>query len=347
MVRHNGNPAQAGATVRARVLLADDFGPFRENVIALLPPSGNLELAGEAHNGTEAVELARTLRPDLVVMDYHLPGLDGVSAAACILDENPGTAILMSSLSFERPYVLRALTAGARGYLAKDDALDSLPDALNTVLAGRTYLSRSVAAQLARTAPPNPLSLTQEVLWSFDREAPALLHCARIVEQRADVEEAVLSAFRAFWMTLRGGQPIPDPQTWLLVSVAARIFPGHPAKAWSISRAHPLDSDLKRRDARLGAHVAGCRSCHLAWVLATHDPKGTANIEGLRARLIHDLELPDEGDLFVEFARRQADVMRLAAAELELLLGAGARAGWMRREAAAGRWLHALLGSAA
>jgi DNA-binding NarL/FixJ family response regulator len=328
------------------VLLADDFAPLRHNLTAGLTDSGNLELAGEASNGREAVELARVLRPDVILMDYRMPEIDGVAAATRIQEENPRIAVIVTSLSFERPYVLRALAAGARGYLAKDDALAALNTAIQHSLEGRCYLSPSVAASIRSTAPPNLLSVTQEVLWTFDREAPALLHCARSISGQPDADAAVSDAFRSYWMALRDAQTIPDPQTWLLLSLAARLFPAQgEVKAWSLMRAHPRDRELRRSSPRLSAHVAACSPCHLAWTLAAHDPSAKLNSESLRDILVQELEAPDEVALFLAFAERQAGVIRLAASELAFMLGSAAGKGWMRREASAGSWLGALLGA--
>lgn len=344
MEQTGSNLTSMAGNVAAQVVLVDDFSAFRESLMAALPAAG-MQLAGQAGNGVEAVALARRLRPDVIVMDFRMPGMDGVTAARRILEDNPATAILIASLSYERPYVMRALTAGARGYLAKEDAVQALPDALHSVLAGRGYVSPSVAALVARTAPRNPLALTQEVLWAFDREAPALLRCAQQVAAASSAEEAVNAAFLSYWMALRESQVIADPQTWLLLSVAARLFRagGQPGR-WSFTRSHPGDRDLERSTPQLIAHAAGCGTCHLARMLTAFDAARQLPVDGMRDAVIHHLEVPDEAELFLNYARRQAEVMRVAGAEVRLLLGSSAETGWMRREASAGAWLSALLG---
>ncbi|MEO5923305.1 MAG: response regulator transcription factor [Bryobacteraceae bacterium] len=331
------------------VLLADDFPPFRQNLAGRLAEHPHLFVAGEASNGREAVELARSLRPAIIVMDYRMPELDGVAACTRILEDNPNIFIILTSLSFERQYVLRALAAGAQGYMAKDDALDSLGSAIDAVHAQRRYLSPSVAALIERTAPPNLLQVSQQVLRTFDHESPALLACARRIAEPAAADAAVLAAFRAYWITLRESNPVSDPQTWLLLSLAASLFPARAAapERWSLTHAHPRDSDLRPGSfagPRLLNHVSACRPCHLAWTLGSHKPGSIADPAILRSSLIRDLQAPNESELFLTYTQRQAGVVRLAASELNLVLGSEAGKGWMHREASAGSWLGALLG---
>jgi hypothetical protein len=201
---------------------------------------------------------------------------------------------------------------------------------------------------LHRTAPPNLLAITQQVLWTFDQEAPALLNCARFVGEHPNGDRAVFAAFQAYWMALRECHTIADPQTWLLLSIAASLFPAHgDPKPWSFTRAHPLDRDLRNSGSaspRLLAHVSACRPCHLAWTLAAHHPQATVDCEELRHAMVRELEVPREPELFLAFAARQASVMRMAASELDVLLGSEASKGWMRREVSAGSWLGTLLG---
>jgi DNA-binding NarL/FixJ family response regulator len=327
-----------------RLLLADDVPAVRRN----LAENSQFVLAGEASTGKDAVRQALALRPDAVLMDYRMPEMDGVAAATRILESDPNIAIFLTSLSFERQYVMRALAAGARGYIAKDDALASLDAVRDAILTRRMYLSPSVAELIARTAPPDSLELSQQVLFTFDREAPSLLACASGIADETAAEQALTTAFQAYWLACREGHPVADPQTWLLLSLAALLFPardGAPPR-WSFTRTHPEDRELRRPTARLLEHVSACRACFLAFTLASHDPRTAADVTALRGELVHSLEVRDEAQLFLAFAERQAAVMRLAASELQVLLGSQAGKSWMQREVSAGAWLGAFLGGA-
>jgi DNA-binding NarL/FixJ family response regulator len=100
-----------------RVLLADDHPVFRHGLTALLDALPDVEVVGEAADGAEAVELARRTRPDVVVMDLQMPGVDGVSATRQVLEELPGTGVLVLTMFEDDESVFTAMRAGARGYL--------------------------------------------------------------------------------------------------------------------------------------------------------------------------------------------------------------------------------------
>ena len=105
-----------------------------------------LTLVGEATSGAMALELARELTPDLVIMDIHLQDMDGIEAARQILNQQPGIKIIMFTAEAARPFVDEALQAGACGYLTKSSSLDELLQAIEAVMAGRLYLSPDVSA---------------------------------------------------------------------------------------------------------------------------------------------------------------------------------------------------------
>jgi DNA-binding NarL/FixJ family response regulator len=339
---------------RVRVMLADDFAPFRQILRAAFPRLGEWDLVAEASTGAEAVERAAETKPHVVVLDYRMPDGDGVAAAVRILEQAPGTHILIASLSTERQYILRALAAGARAYLSKDDAAASIQHAVKQVLTGGAYLSPQAEWEVTRSAPPMDPVATRQVLETFDREAPALWTCAERIQREA-AGRAVEAAFDAYWMALRQGEPISDPQTWLLLSVAAGLAPepaplrhAHPsdtafAKYWS-------DSLSQRQATQLQEHVRTCRSCYLTWTLAAHrispDSVDPAEFAALRGTLAGHFASPNEPYMFVRYAERTAKVAQLAASELNLLLGASAREGWLRRDGAAGSWMKTLLGAA-
>jgi DNA-binding NarL/FixJ family response regulator len=129
-----------------RVLLADDHEAVREGLRALLNGQPDMEVAGEASNGREAVRQARLLRPHVVVMDMAMPILAGVGATVRIRSACPGTRILMLSMHSTPEHVFRALHAGASGYVLKGSAGSEVADAIRRVHSGARYLSEKIAA---------------------------------------------------------------------------------------------------------------------------------------------------------------------------------------------------------
>jgi DNA-binding NarL/FixJ family response regulator len=124
-----------------RILLVDDHALVRAGLRSLLEGFDGVEVVAEAGNGREAIELARTHAPHLVLMDIALPELNGLEAAARLRDEQPGARVIMLSMHSNEEYVLRALRAGVAGYLLKDSAPSELQHAIETVARGEVYLS--------------------------------------------------------------------------------------------------------------------------------------------------------------------------------------------------------------
>src|SRR5215470_5025403 len=118
---------------KLRILLADDHIVMRKGLRALLEHQPNLEVVGESENGRETAALAASLRPDVVVMDVGMPVLNGIDATKTIVSENPATAVVILSMHADESYVMRALKAGARGYLLKDSAPADLTGAIQAV----------------------------------------------------------------------------------------------------------------------------------------------------------------------------------------------------------------------
>jgi DNA-binding NarL/FixJ family response regulator len=107
-----------------------------------------LEVVGEASEGREAVRLARELRPDIVVMDIAMPLLNGLDAAAQIIRDHEGIGVIILSMHADESYIVRALDAGARGYLLKDNADDDIERAIRSVAVGRPFFTPSIAQAL-------------------------------------------------------------------------------------------------------------------------------------------------------------------------------------------------------
>jgi len=131
-----------------RVLIADDHGVVRQGLRTLLEKSPEICVVGEAADGREAVRLAGELNPHIVVMDIAMPLLNGIDAAAAIIGHDPAVKVIMLSMHSDEGYILRALSAGAKGYLLKDSAEDDILPAVQHVAEGRPYFSPAIAATL-------------------------------------------------------------------------------------------------------------------------------------------------------------------------------------------------------
>ena len=133
---------------KTRILLADDHKLMRSGLKALIEQQPDLTVVGEADDGRQAVALAASLKPDLLVMDIGMPNLNGIEAANQITQANPGTAIVILSMHSDESYVLRALKAGAKGYLLKDSAESDLIRAVHAVAGGKSFFSPAVSKVL-------------------------------------------------------------------------------------------------------------------------------------------------------------------------------------------------------
>jgi DNA-binding NarL/FixJ family response regulator len=130
---------------KIRVLLADDHTLFRSGIRLILERIAGVEVVAEASTGHEALHLTKTTHPDVILMDIRMKELNGLEATAYILQEHPQVRVLMLSMHDSEPYVIRALSVGAAGYLLKDAAPAELEQAIKAVARSDTYLSPAVA----------------------------------------------------------------------------------------------------------------------------------------------------------------------------------------------------------
>ncbi|THA56629.1 response regulator transcription factor [Streptomyces sp. A1136] len=146
-----------------RVLIADDQPLVRRGLTLIMAPEPDVEVVGEAGDGTEAVALVRVLAPDVVVMDIRMPVLDGVAATAELARTAPGSRVLALSTFDMDEYVVGALRAGAYGFLPKDVSPEELITAVRTVHAGEAAVAPRLLTRListyVRTPAPSPRSV--------------------------------------------------------------------------------------------------------------------------------------------------------------------------------------------
>jgi len=143
------NPSQTGLSGKnkkqIRLLVVDDHPVVRKGIMACLTGQPNLQIIGEAANGTEALNKARELRPDIILMDIDLPEKSGLVVTETIRKELPAIKVLILSMHTNTDYVLRIVQSGACGYVLKGGATDDLIRAIETINAGESFFSPEVA----------------------------------------------------------------------------------------------------------------------------------------------------------------------------------------------------------
>jgi DNA-binding NarL/FixJ family response regulator len=166
-----------------KVILADDHKLVRAGIKSLLESSDGVKVIGEAGDGREAIELTRSLEPDMVFLDIAMPELNGLQAAERINKEFPDVEIIILSMHLDEEYVIQALKAGASGYLLKDSAPGELRLALDTVTKGKVYISPAIPREmideyqerLQMAASPEEMIRKKEKLSSRQKEVLQLI----------------------------------------------------------------------------------------------------------------------------------------------------------------------------
>ena len=174
-----------------RVLIADDHTIVRDGLRHLLGAAGDIDVLAEARNGQEVMERVRSAVFDVLLTDMSMPGKSGIELIRQVHAERPKLRILVLSMHEEHQYAVRAIRAGAAGYLTKESATAQLVEAIRKVAAGGAFISAEVAQQLALGAMPNATGPLHETL--SDREFQILLLIARGVSISDIAQQLFLS----------------------------------------------------------------------------------------------------------------------------------------------------------
>lgn len=133
---------------KIRILIADDHAIVREGISSLLETLPDIEVVGEARNGQEALDKARELTPDIILMDITMPGMNGLEATRLVREQNPDTRVLILTMHEGDEYFFKLLDAGASGYLVKGCSSEELVTAMRTVYRGDVFLYPTMTTKL-------------------------------------------------------------------------------------------------------------------------------------------------------------------------------------------------------
>lgn len=223
-------PEQAAPAATKRLLIVDDHPVFRHGITQLIGQLRDVTICGQAENAQGALEAMRRLKPHVVLLDVSMPGTNGIEIIKLMLAEQPRLIILVLSMHDESIYALRALRAGAKGYVMKQQAMENVLDALRKVIGGGIYVSPAFSERLVFKAiqgsdsdlgsPVDKLSDRElEVLQHFGRgkstrEVAEMLHLSvkTIETHRAHIKEKLgfkdaeeMVKFAVEWMTASEG----------------------------------------------------------------------------------------------------------------------------------------------
>jgi DNA-binding NarL/FixJ family response regulator len=202
----NARPNARSRTTPTRVLIAEDHELVRDGFKLMLDYEQDLEVVGEASNGQEAVELCRSLKPDLVLMDVRMPQMDGLEATRQIKAEQPEISVLIITTYENTDYLLEAIKAGAAGYVLKDAPNQQLLNAMRRSLEGESPVNQELATQLiqrlaseASQSPPEPPPAAERSAAStpalLEELTPRELEVLRLATQGKTNQEIAESLF--------------------------------------------------------------------------------------------------------------------------------------------------------
>ena len=195
-----------------RLLIADDHPLFRQGLRAMLDSNDRYEVIGEAADGDQAVSWALELRPDVVLMDLRMPGLNGIDATRKILEENPDVGVLVLTMFEDDDSVFAAMRAGARGYLLKGSEQDEVLRAIRSIASGEAIFGPAIASRLIAyfssanaTAFPELTDREREVLELIAQGQNNQAIAAELVLSLKTVRNHVSSIFNKLQVTDRAG----------------------------------------------------------------------------------------------------------------------------------------------
>jgi len=184
---------------KIRVLLVDDHTLFRSGIKSLLQRTDDFEVVGEAGDGLEGIKRVRSLKPDVALLDLHMPGISGLEAVKVISEEMPDVNVLMLTVSEDAQDLMEALRAGACGYLLKNIETDTLVDAIRKAAQGESVVSQQMTAKLIQGVrnPPRVESAAVERDRFSPRERDILASLAqgesnKEIARRLDLAESTV-----------------------------------------------------------------------------------------------------------------------------------------------------------
>jgi len=195
-----------------RIVLVDDHRLVRAGIRALLEKTPQGQVVGEAADGREAFALIEKQRPDIVLIDIAMPGLNGLDAVDRIKKEWPETKVIILSMHANEEYVVRALRSDVSGYLIKDAAVDELEDAIRTVTEGEVYFSRRISKRAIRDYLTNTDEIRGplEQLSSRQREVLQLIGEGKNTKEIADILQVSVKTIEAHRLQLMQRLDIHD-----------------------------------------------------------------------------------------------------------------------------------------
>ena len=211
-----------------RVVLADDHPIVRAGIRDALKELPGVEVAGEASDGRQAIELVKSLSPDVVFMDISMPGLNGLDATERIVKAFPQVRVVILSRHDNEQYYWRALQVGASGYLLKKAAITELKAALQRVVAGEIYLSREISTRLRNQLPLQRIAHARnpaEQLTARQREILQLIAEGQNTKQIAEILKVSPKTVEYHRMKLMNGLNIHDVPGLVRFAMQAGLLP--------------------------------------------------------------------------------------------------------------------------
>ena len=209
-----------------RIVVADDHAIVRDGLKQLLAAPIDLEVVGEARDGHEVMQRVRELEFDLLLLDMSMPGKSGIELIKQVRAEKPRLRILILSMHEEHQYAIRAIRAGAAGYITKESATNKLVEAIRKVASGGAFISAEVAERLALGAMPDAKGLPHESLSDREFQVFRMLAEGKSVSdiaERLSLSVKTVSTHKANVMQKMG---LENPGELIRYAIAHRLVPG-------------------------------------------------------------------------------------------------------------------------